>query len=1448
MNQPVYTNYQIPLSTTLYGTTDVEGILFQTYANGDIIVEFGGPGNVVDYTSYGELLLPGKNYHIAVTWDTVAKNYKGYLNGKLKFVKSFVTANFPSSLPRLTMGAGYNAGRYLDGTLDEVRYWNVERTQSQIISSATAITGTETGLQAYYHFNDNNLNGNGLTVLNKATATGASLNGTTVDNIKFPCSLNPPTCGIKMNGTGDNIQVPDNAALSLNDFTLSAWVKTTDASGTFTSIIAKSAPGGQANYILYKDPNNKAEVRFTANPFVPGGIYIAGTSNINDGEWHFIAGTFDNAADELKIYVDGVLEGTLTTTHLPQTSSLPVSIGSHGSTNFWNGTIDEVSIWNIARTQADIQNCMTTNVVGNEPGLVAYYHFNDNNRSGQNKNITNFCTTTGASLNGLTYGTALTPVFDCAPPPFITPECNFVTIASGDYITVPDNALLSISSSFTIAAYVKTTDASGQYKTILAKSIDGNNQNYVMYINPTGRVEVDFQRIPVIPGGAQSVVSTSLVNDGNWHYVVGTFDDVADELKIYIDGLLENTLSTSFVPLTGSFPLYMGSGAGSGSYNGSTDEVSIWNRALSATEVTGLIGQSLTGNETGLVAYYNFNNNHSNGQLQTVTNLCSATGSALNGITTGSAVIPEFTCSDISIPDPACAMLFNGNGDKALLGGTYNNNAFAGITQNFTVEIKVKPLVQKGNSSGAQYDGVYSGQKFAIFPDNGSDLYGPGNAGTGMSIGTNGIAIYEHSANYIPARIIHNRIIDDWIHFTLVYRNGAPSLYENGALISSTGASGYIVHPSALVSGFYGDYGGYISEIRVWDKSLSGTEVRNNLNLALTGSEANLVTLYRFDNTGADGNNKTINSYGSIGAITANKLVTGGSDKTPMFTCAVNVYANNNLTGAGHMMGSGNLLGSQPNYTELGNWGAMPNAGTISFWSYYATAAQGVPIPGQHLFSTSKWNADTDSWKGIRVITNATGGLDLVVGDNNSTGAGNSNTFTITTVNQELKWHHLAITWNQVAGNITVYLDGIQKLIASNNKWPATLGHVKAGTGYGTTSATNFSGYLDELSYWNRQLTMVELRERMAAKITAADAFYGNLQHYYRFDDDDASGFIQDYKGSRHGIKYFGKNTYWSGTPLGDVSNYSFAGNSSAASVACISPGTDRITATMTTGNADGIIVYGNNDYPNTLLFVNDTIGNNNRYLGVHVINGDAAAAYNLVYDYTGNPTVTPAIEPTVKLFSRSQYYLLNTWGMANASLNTTANTLTVTGQGTQYILGKNLIVIPLRWLTFTATLNNNRQTILNWKVSQESSVKHYTVEWSADGLNWAAIEAVNYNVYAKGDYKTIHLQPAAGYNYYRIRQTDADGRFSYSGTQLVRLYDKIALSVYPNPAQDIVNIVGWKEISMLDLYDIQGRKLASWPKSQPYLQTSNLLNGTYMLRAKLISGETVELKLVVAK
>jgi hypothetical protein len=227
---------------------------------------------------------------------------------------------------------------------------------------------------------------------------------------------------------------------------------------------------------------------------------------------------------------------------------------------------------------------------------------------------------------------------------------------------------------------------------------------------------VSFQTNP--PGVAPQAIGTTNVTDGNWHYLMGTYDGA--NLKLYVDGVLESNVAVAATPLTGNNPLYIGSLNGSFKFNGSLDELNIWNRALSATEITSLIGQRLVGNETGLVAYYNFGGNAKNGQGITIVNSCTTTGSALNGTTVGTSTTPIFTCSEIIVTPPACNLLMNGYSDHAYVNGT-GAMSYPGVTNNFTMEVKAKALYPKGNASGAQYDGVFSGQNYLLFPDQGGD-------------------------------------------------------------------------------------------------------------------------------------------------------------------------------------------------------------------------------------------------------------------------------------------------------------------------------------------------------------------------------------------------------------------------------------------------------------------------------------------------------------------------------------------------------------------------------------------------------------------------------------------------------------------------------------------------------------------------------------------------------
>lgn len=122
--------------------------------------------------------------------------------------------------------------------------------------------------------------------------------------------------------------------------------------------------------------------------------------------WHHIAFTYDGAS--MKVYLDGVVVG-----QAPLTGSLATNTGhflflSSGSTYMYKGTLDEVRIWDIARTQAQIQAAMNTEIAGNTAGLVAYYKFNQGIIGGNNTDITTLNDAVATPHNGDLYNFALT--------------------------------------------------------------------------------------------------------------------------------------------------------------------------------------------------------------------------------------------------------------------------------------------------------------------------------------------------------------------------------------------------------------------------------------------------------------------------------------------------------------------------------------------------------------------------------------------------------------------------------------------------------------------------------------------------------------------------------------------------------------------------------------------------------------------------------------------------------------------------------------------------------------------------------------------------------------------------------------------------------------------------------------------------------------------------------
>jgi hypothetical protein len=115
---------------------------------------------------------------------------------------------------------------------------------------------------------------------------------------------------------------------------------------------------------------------------------IRGTKVINDGAWHHVAIVMDDDvtpnADDILIYIDGAIDLPLSTNPVPINTNGSGKfrigadvVGSAGDDDAFSGCIDEVRVWNSARTQPEIEANKDKVVGSNHPDLALYYRMND---------------------------------------------------------------------------------------------------------------------------------------------------------------------------------------------------------------------------------------------------------------------------------------------------------------------------------------------------------------------------------------------------------------------------------------------------------------------------------------------------------------------------------------------------------------------------------------------------------------------------------------------------------------------------------------------------------------------------------------------------------------------------------------------------------------------------------------------------------------------------------------------------------------------------------------------------------------------------------------------------------------------------------------------------------------------------------------------------------------
>lgn len=122
-----------------------------------------------------------------------------------------------------------------------------------------------------------------------------------------------------------------------------------------------------------------------------------------------------------------------------------------------------------------------------------------------------------------------------------------------------------------------------------------------------------------------------------------------------------------------------------------------------------------------------------------------------------------------------------------------------------------------------------------------------------------------------------------------------------------------------------------------------------------------------------------------------------------------------------------------------------------------------------------------------------------------------------------------------------------------------------------------------------------------------------------------------------------------------------------------------------------------------------------------------------------------------------------------------------------------NTTPLPIELLSFDAQLQHDRTVLLAWSTASEHNNDHFVVERSADAEAWHAVEQLPGagNSSARIDYSTVDAHPLEQVSYYRLKQVDDDGTYTHSNTVAVNMGPTpSSLLLYPNPAQDVVEVV----------------------------------------------------------
>jgi hypothetical protein len=743
------------------------------------------------------------------------------VNGQLVGSASLSGSMRLTSSINVHVGATSGFGRYFQGEMDEVRIWNSARTQAQIQAgmSPSNVSGSS-GSICYLNMNHGVANATNTGQTLAGDLTGRSLNGTlynfalsgnTSNWVTHTANLANNTVtnnALAFDGTDDYVVMSGanvNNKFASNRITLEGWFYPKASTAGLPMLVGNEGYT-LVTFAVWQTGSSLKTGIFNGSAWVETSP-IAITLN----QWQHFACTYDQQS--IKLYINGVLRATAA-----YTAALPVNTTNWFIGKRWdlaehfNGNLDEIRIWNVARSQTEIQANMYGTLPAGTSNLVVYYPFNQGTNGATNTSVTSATDVGSFNIAGTLTNFGLTGT-----------NSNWVTSTSPMYDNSPiiSNIQAGQATFTSTSAYVQTGSILEQgfiYNTgntiptfaTSSRVISSSTALGAFSAAPTGLLENQLYSVR----GYITTASGTMLSNNTTTFTTTLCRIVATDVSIMATPTTASaTWTTNTTGATAYSWKVVNSGAG-----------------VNGTAVSSGTSSSATANITNLVPGKNY-------EFYVL-----VTG----GCTTNTWSSARTFSTQLEWNN---ALNFDGVDDYVSLANT--TSAWNTITTNLTLEAWVRTTSNSLEQIIVHKEDNTAG--YAIFI-------------SALGIPYASVATNTGWANAIGTSVVP---INQWTHIAGVYNGSQIFLYVNGALITTvnkTGSISNLTNNTRIGSDMNGArlFSGALDEVRIWNVARTQSQIQAAMYNAIPTNSTGLLAYYPFDQGIANATNTSFTAATDI--------------------------------------------------------------------------------------------------------------------------------------------------------------------------------------------------------------------------------------------------------------------------------------------------------------------------------------------------------------------------------------------------------------------------------------------------------------------------------------------------------------------------------------------------------------------------------------------------------